>query len=316
MKITVLDAKTLGDDLDITPLRDFGELIVYQTTEPEERLERIRESDIVITNKVVIDAETMDAAPKLKLICVAATGTNNIDLPHAAARGITVKNVAGYSTRSVVQHTFAMALYLLEKLAYCDRSVKSGSWSRSGLFTDLSHPFYEISGKKWGVIGFGAIGQEVAHIATAFGADLYYYSTSGKNLHHAYPHLHLESLLRDCDIISIHAPLNDQTIELINDNNLHLIREDAILLNLGRGGIINETDLACELDRRRFYAGLDVLSSEPIDPGNPLMHIRHPERLLITPHIAWSSLEARQKLFEGIMKNIQTYLESERGEGR
>jgi len=312
MKIVLLDAKTLGDDLDIQPLNEFGELIVYQTTLPDETLERIHDADIVISNKVVIDAAMMDAAPKLKLICIAATGTNNVDLEHAASRGITVKNVAGYSTKSVVQHTFAMALYLLEKLAYYDKGVKSGAWSRSGIFTDVSHPFYEISGRKWGIIGFGTIGQEVAHVATAFGADVYYYSTSGQNLHQAYPQLHLETLLKDCDIISIHAPLNDRTLELINGNNLHLIKEDAILLNLGRGGIINETDLACELDRRRFYAGLDVLSKEPIDPGNPLMHIKHPERLLITPHIAWTSIEAREKLFEGIMKNIQTFLEEKK----
>jgi glycerate dehydrogenase len=308
MKIVLLDAKTLGDDLDIQPLNEFGELIVYQTTLPDETLERIHDADIVISNKVVIDAAMMDAAPKLKLICIAATGTNNVDLEHAASREIAVKNVAGYSTKSVVQHTFAMTLYLLEKLAYYDKSVKSGAWSRSGIFTDVSHPFYEISGRKWGIIGFGTIGQEVAHVATAFGADVCYYSTSGQNLRHAYPQLPLEILLKDCDIISIHAPLNDRTLELINANNLHLIKEDAILLNLGRGGIVNETDLACELDRRRFYAGLDVLSREPIDPENPLMHIKHPERLLITPHIAWTSLEAREKLFEGIMKNIQTFL--------
>ena len=312
MKIVVLDAKTLGDDLDISPLVDIGDLIVYQTTEPEETAERIREADIVITNKVVIDAEMMDAAPQLKLICIAATGTNNIDLEHAASRGITVKNVAGYSTQSVVQHTFAMALYLLEKLAYYDQSVKSGDWSRSGIFTDVSRPFYEIAGKNWGVIGFGTIGQEVARVASAFGAEICYHSTSGNNLRHGYPHLPLEKLLSTCEIISIHAPLNAKTFELINDNNLHLIQEDAILLNLGRGGIINETDLAYELDRRRFYAGLDVLAKEPIDSGNPLMRIKHPERLLITPHIAWTSLEARQKLFEGIMKNIQTFIKEKK----
>jgi glycerate dehydrogenase len=312
MKIAVLDAKTLGDDLDISPLVDIGDLIVYQTTKPEETVERIQGADIVITNKVVIDAAMMDAAPELKLICIAATGTNNIDLEHAASKGITVKNVAGYSTQSVVQHTFAMALYLLEKLAYYDKSVKSGAWSRSGIFTDVSHPFYEIAGKNWGVIGFGTIGQEVARVASAFGAEIYYHSTSGNNLRHGYPHLSLEKLLSSCEIISIHAPLNARTFELINDNNLHLIQKDAILLNLGRGGIINETDLAYELDRQRFYAGLDVLAEEPIDPGNPLMHIKHPERLLITPHIAWTSLEARQQLFEGIMKNIQTFLKEEK----
>lgn len=312
IKIVLLDALTLGDDLDMSALADSGDVIVHQTTTTEETLGRIEEADIVITNKVVIDADMMDAAPQLKLICIAATGMNNVDLDHASTKGITVRNVAGYSTKSVVQHTFSLALYLLEKLAYHDRIVKSGTWSRSGIFTDVSHPFFEISGKKWGVIGFGTIGQEVAHVATAFGADVYYYSTSGKNLKHAYPRLYLESILKDCDIISIHAPLNDQTLDLINENNLHLIKENAILLNLGRGGIINETDLAFELDRRCFYAGLDVLTKEPIDLSNPLMHLKHPERLLITPHIAWTSIEARRKLFEGILQNIQTFLEEKK----
>ncbi len=308
IKITILDAQTLGDDLDMSPLVDLGTVTMHQTTTHDETLERIQEADIVITNKVVIDADMMSASPNLKLICIAATGVNNVDLEQASVLGITVRNVNGYSTKSVVQHTFAMALYLLEKLPYYDHSVKSGGWSHSGIFTDVSRPFYEISGKRWGIIGFGKIGQEVAHIATAFGADVYYYSTSGVNTHHAYPHLHLETLLRDCDIISIHAPLNDKTFDLINENNISLIKEDAILLNLGRGDIINETDLAFELNRKRFYVGLDVLSKEPIEPSNMLMHIDHPEQLLVTPHIAWTSIEARQKLFEGILNNIQTFL--------
>jgi len=308
MKIVVLDAKTLGDDLDISALVDIGDVAIHQTTNTEETPSRIQDADIVITNKVVITAEMMDAAPQLQLICIAATGMNNVDLEYAASKGVTVKNVAGYSSKSVVQHTFAMALYLLEKLPYYDHNVKSGEWSRSGLFTNVRRPFSEISGKKWGIIGLGAIGHEVARVANSFGADIYYYSTSGKNLKHAYPHLDLESILKECDIISIHAPLNNETYDLINENNLHLIKEDAILLNLGRGGIINETDLAFELDRRCFYAGLDVLTKEPIDAINPLMHVKHPERLLITPHIAWTSIEARQKLFEGILHNIQTFL--------
>ena len=184
MNIVILDAKTLGDDLDISVLDAFGTVTVYQTTSREETLERIQIADIIITNKVVITANMMEEAPRLKLICIAATGMNNVDLGAAQYKGIEVKNVAGYSTKSVVQHTFAMALYLLEKMAYYDTVVKDATWTESGLFTDVSRPFYEISGKKWGIIGFGAIGQEVAKIATAFGAEVSYHSTSGKNLHH------------------------------------------------------------------------------------------------------------------------------------
>jgi len=308
MNIVLLDAKTLGEDLDLSPLEHFGTLTSYGTTSPEETLERIQIADIVITNKVVITANMMEETPKLKLICIAATGMNNVDLDAAKFKRIEVKNVAGYSTKSVVQHTFAMALYLLAKMAYYDASVKEGTWTRSGLFTDVSRPFYEISGKKWGIIGLGTIGQEVAKIATAFGAEISYHSTSGKNLNHAYPHQSLEFLLRDCDIISIHAPLNDNTYNLINENNLPYIKEGAILLNLGRGGIINETDLAFELDRRRLYAGLDVLEIEPLTLNNRLNEVKHKERLLITPHIAWSSIEARKKLLEGIVENITNFL--------
>lgn len=310
MHIVLLDAKTLGDDLNLSVLEQFGTLTSYETTSPEETLERIQIADIIITNKVVITANMMKEAPRLKLICIAATGMNNVDTNAAAFKGIEVKNVAGYSTKSVVQHTFSMTLYLLEQMAYYDTMVKNAVWSDSGLFTDVSRPFYEISGKKWGIIGFGIIGQEVAKIATAFGAEVQYYSTSGNNLHHAYPHKSLEFILKDCDIISIHAPLNEDTRDLINENNLPYIKEDAVLLNLGRGGIINETDLSFELERKRFYAGLDVLAQEPITLENPLMSIKHKERLLITPHIAWASIEARRKLLKGIIKNIQTFLDN------
>ena len=309
MNIVLLDAKTLGDDLDLSALKQLGTLTRYDTTNKEETLARIIDADIVITNKVVITADMLAQSKKLKLICIAATGMNNVDLQAAKFQGIEVKNVSGYSTKSVVQHTFAMALYLLEKLSYYAEVVENDTWAKSELFTDVSHPFYEISGKKWGIIGFGNIGQEVAKIAEAFGAEVSYHSTSGNNLHHAYPHKSLEFILKDCDIISIHAPLNDDTYDLINEINLPYIKEKSILLNLGRGGIINETDLAFELDRREIYAGLDVLETEPITLSNRLNDVKHKERLLITPHIAWTSIEARKKLLDGIVKNIKTFLE-------
>jgi len=309
MHIVLLDANTLGDDLNLDILKQFGTLTMYDTTMEHEVLARIKTADIIITNKVVISANILEKTPKLKLICVAATGMNNIDLNAAKFKNILVKNVSGYSTNSVVQHTFAMAFYLLEQMAYYDTVVKDGSWGKSKLFTDLSRPFYEISGKKWGIIGLGSIGQEVAKIAEVFGAEVSYYSTSGENLKHAYPHKSLEFILKDSDIISIHAPLNNNTYELINEMNLCYIKENAILLNLGRGGIIDETDLSYELDRKKFYAGLDVLEKEPMHENNRLSQIKHKERLLITPHIAWASIEARKKLLDGIVNNIQTFLQ-------
>jgi len=308
-QIIILDAKTLGEDLDLTPLNHFGEVTTYQTTTPEETLDRIKTAEIIITNKVVITAQMMEEAPQLKLICIAATGMNNVDLDAAKTMGIEVKNVAGYSTQSVVQHTFSMALYLIEKMAYYDNIVKSGSWSRSELFTDASRPFFEIAEKRWGIIGLGSIGKEVARVATAFGAKVCYHSTSGENYGQKYLHVTLEEMMKECDIISIHCPLNDKTHNLINASNLGLLKKGAVLLNLGRGSIINEADLAVGLDKQEIYAGLDVLTPEPIAQDNPLMHVENQDRLLITPHIAWTSIEARRKLLEGIVENIKTFME-------
>ncbi len=309
MKLVLLDAQTLGDDLDLSPLKQFGELITYPITATEETAIRILDAEVVITNKVIIDRALMEQSKQLKLICIAATGMNNVDLEAAKELGITVKNVAGYSTRSVTQHTFATALYLIEKLDYYNHVVKSQAWSNQSLFTDVSKPYFEIAGKQWGIIGMGGIGQEVAKIATAFGATISYHSTSGNNTNQPYPHKSLEALLQESDILSIHAPLNDQTLNLINQGNLPMLRDGAILLNMGRGGIVNEMDLAAELDRRALYAGLDVSTKEPIEADHPLLHLTHPDRLLLTPHIAWASIEARKKLLEGIVENIRASVE-------
>ncbi len=312
MNIALLDKKTLGNDLDLSPLEKLGNLAIYETTTYGQTQERIKNADIVISNKVIIDKDLMSRSKSLKLICVAATGMNNIDLEAAKEFGVEVKNVAGYSTKSVAQHTFALLLALMEQTHYYDGMVKGGEWSKSDIFTDLSRPFFEISGKQWGIIGMGNIGQEVAKIATAFGAEVSYHSTSGSNTDQQYDHKSLDQLLLESDIISIHAPLNEQTYNLIDRDNLHLLKEGAILLNLGRGGIVNEHDLAVEMNRRKIYAGLDVTATEPIESLNPLLCINEPDRLLITPHIAWSSIEARKKLLEGIVANIKAYKKENR----
>jgi len=308
MNLVLLDAETLGSDLDLRPLERFGPLTVYPRTEPEETIARIRDAEIVITNKVLLNRETLMQLPRLKLVCIAATGMNNVDLDAAAGMGIAVRNVAGYSTRSVVQHTFAMLLALTEQISYYDTFVKSKAWSRSGLFTHLGRPFTEIAGKRWGIIGLGAIGTEVAEIAEAFGAEVRYHATSGTPHSERWPHLELDELLRGSEIVSIHAPLNERTRNLIGAGELALMKEKAILLNLGRGGIVDENALAAELDRRELYAGLDVTETEPIPEDHPLLRLAHPDRLLITPHIAWASLESRQRLLEGIVKNIEEFL--------
>ena len=311
MNIILLDQKTLGDDLDLSSLKELGLLTSYETTSKEETLERIVDAQIIVTNKVVITKEMMENSPHLKLICIAATGMNNVDLEAAKELNIEVKNVIGYSTPSVVQHTFSMMFYLLGKLEYYNRQVKSKAWSKSGLFTDVSQPFSELSTKTWGIIGLGTIGKEVAQMAENFGVKIVYHSTSGKNLINDYHHCELDGLLSTCDIVSIHCPLNEQTNNLINQSNLKLLKDNAILLNLGRGGIVNELDLANELNSRPLYAGLDVLSTEPIEENNPLLSINNYDQLLITPHLAWASVESRKRLLEGIVQNIKTYLEED-----
>ncbi|MBF0273799.1 MAG: D-2-hydroxyacid dehydrogenase [Nitrospinae bacterium] len=308
MNIAVLDARTLGDDIDLSSLETFGNLIIYPTTQKEETIKRVKQVDIVITNKVVIDQEVIDSSPSLKLICVAATGTNNIDTEYATKKGIIVKNVVGYSTDSVVQHTFASLFYLLESLNYYDTFVKSGDWSKSPIFTNHDRPYFELNNKVWGIIGLGAIGKKVATVANAFGCKVIYHSTSGVNLNGGFEHSSLHELLKTSDIISIHAPLNEQTENLIGKNELLLLKKGAIILNMGRGGIIHEGDLAEAVDTLDLYAGLDVLSKEPPLENNPLNMVERKERLLITPHIAWTSIEARQRLIQGISENIKTFL--------
>ena len=310
MKIAVLDAKTLGSDVDLSGLKQFGEVEIYETTPPDKVIDRVKDKDIIITNKVVIDKNVIDNAPNLKLIAVAATGVNNVDIQYAKEKGIQVRNVAGYSTESVVQHTFAMLFYLLEQLRYYDEYVKSGEYSKSNIFTHLGRPFWEVHGKKWGIIGLGTIGRRVAEVAESFGAEVSYYSTSGVDRKEKYPRKSLEELLSESDIVSIHAPLNDKTKGLIGYDQLKLMKKNAILLNLGRGGIVVEEDLAKAIDEELIGgAGLDVLEKEPIQPDNPLLKVKNKDRLLITPHIAWTSIEARQRLVNEIIENIKTFLQ-------
>ena len=309
MKVVILDAKTLGDDIELGIFQQFGDLEVYPTTDPSQLFERIQDADIIITNKVVIDREAINATRNLKLICVAATGYNNVDVLYAKEKGIAVTNVAGYSTESVVQTTFGMLFYLLMHLRYYDDYVKSGEYAMSDIFTHLGRPFWEIHGKRWGIIGLGTIGRRVAQVAESFGCDVIYYSTSGIEREEKYPKYPLDELLKTSDIISIHAPLNEKTKNLITIKELGMMKNHALLLNLGRGGIVSERDLAVALDSDLIGgAGLDVLEKEPIDPNNPLLKIKNKEKLLITPHIAWTSIEARKKLVNEIVENIKAFL--------
>jgi len=308
MKIVFLDAKTLGEDMDLSIFEKFGEVDFYDATKKEQTLERVKDVDIVVTNKVVIDKDIMDHS-NLKLICVAATGMNNIDLEYAKQKGIVVKNVAGYSTDSVVQLTFAMALYLINNLRYYDDYTKSEKgWVKSDIFTHFTPTFFDLKGKKWGIIGLGEIGKGVAKVAKVFGCDVSYYSTSGKNISNEYKRLELDELLKNSDIISIHAPLNNNTKDLINSTNLPLLKDNVILLNLGRGGIINEKDLSEFMNHSSIKVALDVLEKEPISEDSPFWDVKKKQNLLITPHLAWASVESRKRLVKGIYQNIKDFL--------
>lgn len=305
MKITFLDAATIGSDISLEPIAGLGELVCWQTSSPEEAMERVRDCDVLIVNKVKVTAGLIDAAVNLKLICEAATGVNNIDMEYAASKGIPVRNVAGYSTESVVQCTFMHILSLTGRLPYYDAKVKSGKYSWSGLFTDVSLPFFELAGKTMGIIGMGTIGHRVAQVAEAFGMKVVYYSTSGTSHCHDYPSLPLEELMAVSDVVSVHAPLNDRTAGLVGSRELSLMKPHAVIVNMGRGGIIDEAALAKAVDDGIIAgAGIDVYSVEPLNVANPLSKVKHQERLSLTPHTAWASVEARNRLVSMIASNI------------
>ena len=312
MKIVILDAKTMGEDIDLGPIKTLGEVEIYPLTEKEDVAKRIQDAEVVITNKVVLRESNLKTATSLKLIALFATGFNNIDLDYAASRGIGVVNVAGYSTQSVAQHTFAMLFHLLEQLSFYDSYVKEKDYTKSDTFAYIARPFYELTNKTWGIIGMGGIGKEVARLAEAFGTKVIYYSTSGNNKEAGYPCVSLDTLLETSDIISIHAPLNDKTKNLIGCKELEKMKKTAILINVGRGKIIDEEALAKALKENLIRgAALDVLAKEPIEANHPFYQV-DPSKWFVTPHIAWSSVEARRTLVQEVVLNIQAFTRGEK----
>lgn len=310
MRIVFLERKSIGEDINLDYFDKLGQVVMYDNTIKEQVEERIKDADVVIANKVLLDEESLGLATKLKLICLTATGTNNVDFNYTNKVGITVTNVSGYSTNSVVQHTFALCFYLLEKLNHYDNYVKSGEYAKSDIFCYFSNSFHELEGKKWGIIGLGEIGRGVATVASAFGCEVCYYSTSGKNNNEKFTRVELDELLTNCDIISIHAPLNDATYNLISKKELEMMKNESILINVGRGSIVNESDLAYAIENGVIgAAGLDVLEKEPIVSVNPLMKIKDSTKLLITPHMAWATIEARGRLMNEVYKNIEAFFE-------
>lgn len=309
MKLVFLDRKTIGDDIDLSIFKDFGEVVEYNFSSVEEVPDRVADADILVINKIPINESTIGSAKNLKLVCVTATGTNNLDKEYLDKRGIAWRNVAGYSTESVAQHTFSMLFYLLEHMAYYDSYVKDGKYINDTMFTHFDKVFPQISGKTWGIIGLGAIGRRVADIAKVFGAKVIYYSASGAPAQKGYNQVNFDTLLTTSDIVSVHAPLNEYTEGLINEVAFSKMKPNAIFLNLGRGPIVDEVALTNALNNNVIAAaGLDVIAVEPMSPACPLLNVQDKSKILITPHIGWASVEARTNLMNIIHSQIKDFL--------
>ncbi|WP_331464157.1 D-2-hydroxyacid dehydrogenase [Velocimicrobium porci] len=313
MKIVFLETKTLGDDINLSKFNKLGKVVFYETSKEDEIAERVTGADVVVVNKLPMNQKTLGDKTTVKLICVTATGTNNIDYIYTREKKIAVTNVKGYSTPTVVQHTFALYFYLMEHLAYYDNYVKSGQYAESNLFTHLDRCFHDLQSMTWGIVGLGEIGRGVAAMAQAFGADVIYYSTSGKNKNQDFLQVEFDELLGRSDVVSVHAPLNENTKGLFGYEAFQKMKPSAYFLNLGRGHIVVEEDLARALNENLIAgAGLDVLCKEPMTSENSLLKVNNREKLIITPHIAWASVEARERLMEEVYKNIEAFQNGEK----
>lgn len=315
MNIVFLDAETVGELPQLEELKKLGDVTLHPHTAPDQTAARVRHADIVLTNKVVLDRAVLEQAPNLRLICVTATGTNNVDSAAAQERGIAVKNAVGYAVESVTQLTFGLLLGLVNQTAYFNQYVLSGGYAQSKTFTHLGPEYWLLSGKRLGIVGLGNIGRGVAAVAEAFGMDVAYSSTSGQERPEKYPRLQLDELLRTSDVVSVHAPLNPKTQNLIDFAALKKMKPTAILLNTGRGGVVNEADLARAIDEDVIAgAGLDVFEREPAGTDNPLLRVQKTHKLLLTPHIAWAARETRSRLMDIMLEHIQAFLKTQQAQ--
>ncbi len=306
MKIVFLDEYSLGG-ADLNSIKGLGEYHGYEITHTtEEILERAKDAQVVICNKTPLNRDTLAALPQLRLVCIAATGMNNVDLDAAAEFGIEVKNVAGYSTNSVAETTLGSALAMLRKVVYYDTYIKSGEYSKSDRLFNFDRPIESLHGKRWGIIGLGAIGRRVAQLATLFGCEVRYYSTSGVVRDEEWQSVAtLDEILAYSDILSIHSPLNTQTANLIGAEQLRKMNRNAILINVARGGIVDEAALCSALDEGTIAgAALDVFANEPLEKESPLLRVNDPYKLLLSPHNAWAADRSIEQLVKCIAQNI------------
>lgn len=315
MKIVILERNSVGTDVPVDCISDFGEVTAYDNTvTPDEIRERIREAEIVIANKSPLNESTLKDAPHVRLICEFATGFDNCDLKYCSARGIRVTNVTDYCTGMVAQHTFCLALALSEKLPHYDEYVKSGAYSAQDRFSNFDLPFHELEGKTWGIVGMGNIGRRVAGIAAAFGCRVIFYSVTGKSACTDYLQVDKETLLTESDFLSLHCPLSELTRNLIDEAALKRMKRTAVLLNVARGRVVdNEALYRALVNGEIAAAGLDVVENEPLENTNPLSGFKDSNRLIITPHLAWASVEARTRCVREAYENIAAFL---RGESR
>lgn len=314
MKIVVLERNSVGTDIPVD-YSALGEVTYYpNTVTVEEVKERIADADIVVSNKAPMKKEALQDAPNVKLICEFATGYDNVDIAYCKERGIKVANVVDYSTDMVAQHTFTLALTLLQKLPYYDNYVKSGAYSAQDRFSNFDIPFYELAGKTWGIVGMGNIGKKVAKIAAAFGCKVIFHSITGKSTCTDYPQVDKETLLAESDFLSLHCPLSDLSRNFIDTEALKKMKKSAVLINVARGPVVNNKDLYEALKAGEIMAaGLDVIEKEPLELTNPLSELKDSNQIIITPHLAWASVEARTRCVEETAENIRAFL---RGESR
>ena len=312
MKLVVLERNSVGTDVDVSCFERFGEVEYYPNTVAENTAERVKDADIVIANKAPMNESTLKDAPDVKLICLFATGFDNVDLDYCKSRSIKVANVVNYSTAAVVQHTLMLALALEEKLAFYDDYVKSDTYANQDRFSNFDRPFGEFEGKTWGIVGMGNIGRRVARVAQALGCKVIFYSASGNSTCTEYERVELDTLLAQSDILSLHCPLSDRTRGLINKEAFARMKKSAILVNVARGPVVDTQALYEALTEGQIAAaGLDVLEKETISKDNPLGNIKDSTKLIITPHMAWASTEARERLVSEVSKNIEAFLGGE-----
>ena len=312
MKLVVLERNSAGTDVDVSCFEKFGEVEYYPNTVAENTAQRVRDADIIMANKAPLNETTLKDAPNVKLICLLATGFDNVDLAYCKSRGIKVTNVVNYCTSTVAQHTLLLALTLSEKLAFYDNYVKSGTYSTQDRFSNFDRAFYDLEGKTWGIVGMGTIGRRVAGLAKAFGCKVIFYSASGKSTCTDYERVEFDTLLQESDILSLHCPLSDRTRGLIDKDALLKMKETAILVNVARGPVVDTQALYDALIANQIAgAGLDVLEREPMTKDNPLAQIKDSTKLIITPHMAWASVESRTHMVQEVVKNIEAFLAGE-----